>query len=178
MKSSGHVLQQGARIHLGSCMAVTGLGLDVPGTVRVLEADTGPAACLGGAPLQGQGLDFVVTERHQLATLARIPADHEEVLDGDMDGEHLDLLDDAGAGNAGVIRIGGHLDHATSCCPDEQNINRMATEVRHGHAGIHGHGGQSLLRTGLDEVGSVDGGGHSTVHQSVFFDEVEIFVIQ
>lgn len=54
----------------------------------------------------------------------------------------------------------------------------MATEVSDGHAGVHGHGGESLLWTGLDEVGSVDGGGHGTVHQSVFFDEVEIFVIQ
>ena len=102
MKSSGHVLQQGARIHLASVVTITGLCLDVPGAVRVLEANTGAAASLGSAALQRQGLDLVITERHQL-TLARLAADHEEVPDCDMDGEHLDLLDDAGEGHTRVI---------------------------------------------------------------------------
>lgn len=105
MKSSGHVLQQGARIHLASRVAVTGLGLDVPGAVWVLETHTGTAASHGAAPLQRKGLDLVVTERHQLPTLSWLPTDHEEVLDCDMDGENLDLLDDAGAWNARIIRM-------------------------------------------------------------------------
>ena len=103
MKSSGHVLQQGARIHLASVVAVTGLCLDIPGAVRVLETHAGAAASLGPAPLQGQGLDLVITERHQLTTLARLALDYEKVPDRDMDREHLNLLDDAGAGHARVI---------------------------------------------------------------------------
>ena len=105
MKSPGHVLQQGAGIHLASCVAVAGLGLDVPGAVRVLETHTGAAASHGVTPLQRQGLDLVITERHQLPTLSRLPTDHEEILDCDMDGENLDLFDHAGAWNARIIRM-------------------------------------------------------------------------
>ena len=86
MTSSGHVLQQGARVHLddslydslcdslvtahlASVMVVAGLGHDVPGTVRVPEAHTLPApGPPGPAPRHSQGLDLCNSLYDSLAT--------------------------------------------------------------------------------------------------------------
>ena len=175
MESSANVLQQRARIQLASVMVVTVLGVSVPGTVRVSRPHTGPAVLLTSAPLHRHGLHLVVAEHHQPGLAAVLGSTDQQIVDRHVEREDLHLLHQLGPG-ALLVSEGDQLEDSAPSGAGEQNINLLSGGKRDG--GVHSYGGQSLVRTGLDEVRPLHSTGHGPVHQSVLLDEVEVLVVQ
>ena len=178
MEPRPDVLQQRARVHAAAVVRLALRALDVPRAVRVARAHAAAAAGLGlkAAALHRHGLDLVIAEDHEPRQLARRAAHQQDVVDGDVEGEDLHLLDEAGGGQPRLVRVGGHLEDAAAGRAHEQHIGGAAGGAGEAHGGVHGDGGEALVRAGLDVVWSVGGGGHSLVHQRVLLDEGEVLV--
>ena len=155
-------------------MFATLLAVDVPGTVRVADPNTASTVSLVPAPLHRHRLHLVVAEDHQARQLALHPAD-EDVVDGHVEREHLELLDQLSPGPA-LLCEGDELEDPATAGAGEQHVDRLA--VSQGDGGVHGYGGESLVGAGLDIVRPLHGARHRFVHQSVLLDEVEILVVQ
>ena len=115
----------------------------------------------------------MITEHHETRFLLLAPH-HQNIVDGDVRGEHLHLLDNTCPGLTLLVNKRGDLYDSTSCGPDKQDISGDSIDQRHGR--INRDGGELLMRTGPDEVRLLGGGINSLVHQRVFLDKVEIFV--
>ena len=82
-------------------MSVTGLLLDVPGTVRVLDAHTGVADVLIQASLDRDGLDLMVTENNNASlSIIYFGFNDKDVVNSHMKWKHLHLLDNISSGNS------------------------------------------------------------------------------
>ena len=117
----------------------------------------------------------MITEHHETRFLLLAPH-HQNIVDGDVRGEHLHLLDNTCPGLTLLVNKRGDLYDSTSCGPDKQDISGDSIDQRHSR--INRDGGELLMRTGPDEVRLLGGGINSLVHQRVFLDKVEIFLIQ
>lgn len=105
-------------------MCVTLLGVDVPGTVRVPHPHTAPAVRLVSTPLHGDGLHLVVTEDHQAGQLSLHPAD-QDVVDGHVEREHLELLDQLSP-RSGLLCEGDELEDPAAAGAGKQHVDCLA----------------------------------------------------
>ena len=133
--------------------------------MRVAEADTGAAGGRDLAPGQGQTLDLVLGEDHQEA------GSHQEVADGDVEGEELDLLDQR------RLVPGRHqLEDASSRGPDIEDVRHLPSSCH--EVGVSGDGGETLMGTGLDVERGLMERRNCPIQQDVFFNKIQMFVVK
>ena len=167
MASWANVLQQWAGVFLAVSQHCAGLGLDIPGTVRILQANTVPAAADTGAPTAGQGepLHLVLTQHHHAAGVGL----HEDVGHGDVEGEELDLFNEIGS-FLPANNLRDEFEDPAPGGPNKHHVHHWAG-VRH-QGRVHRYAGQSLVGAGLDEVWRPTVWGNTPVHQNIFFQKV------
>ena len=117
----------------------------------------------------------MVAEHHQPGLASLLGSTDQKIVDSHVEREDLHLLHQLGPG-ALLVSEGDQLEDSAPGGAGEQNINLLSGGKRDG--GVHGYGGQSLVRTRLDEVRPLHSAGHGPVHQSVLLDEVEVLVVE
>ena len=150
-----------------------GLARDIPGTVRVLEAHTGQAGQAGPlTPGQGEALHLVLTQHHHAPPHTL----HQDVAHSDVEREELDLLYESGP-VLSPLGVRHEFQDPAPGRPDEDDVHQLSGGGHHGR--VHSYGGQSLVGAGFDIVRTSRTVGRNTeVHQNIFFQKVEMFVIE
>lgn len=154
------VLDQGTDVGIGAvAMIHAGTTLQVPGTVGILEGDTGSTGLElnSVASMQRKRLDLVVRDDNQLLVriLLAVLLHHLDVGDLDVIGENLDLLHHHGFVGAqasiDVVGIDGtdELENSASSGADKEDVVGLSTWGA--NARIDCDDSEPLFQRGLDE---------------------------